>query len=113
MTNNGQAEPSGSQANAIKAFVFLEKHIIKYEDGMCEYSDRSLNDTRVAQQLEVSPSTVSRIRKDHIGDLKYAKKAAEGRATTLQRIETLEAEVGALKRLVTDLVKKDKGELNV
>jgi hypothetical protein len=100
---NGNKEPTGSQANGIKAYLFLQQILIVYEGGLCDYREKKWNDSTVARHLDVPSSTVANIRRNHFGDLKRAKARYAAKSATSKRLDVLEQEVGALKRLVRDL----------
>ena len=65
---NGNKEPTGSQANGIKAYLFLQQILIGYEGGLCDYREKKWNDSTVARHRDVPSSNVANILRNHFGD---------------------------------------------
>jgi hypothetical protein len=94
--SNGPRRSGYNQA--IKVYQYLKDNLTIYPDSnMCDYKHNQ-TDTAVADQLMVSISTVSKVRRENFGDLKAAHDKKVKKAATEARITTLEQSVAAIAR---------------
>lgn len=94
--SNGPRRSGYNQA--IKVYQYLKDNLTIYPDSnMCDYKHNQ-TDTAVADQLMVSISTVSKVRRENFGDLKVAHDKKVKKAATEARITTLEQSVAAIAR---------------
>ena len=94
--SNGPRRSGYNQA--IKVFQYLKDNLTIYPDSdMCDYKHNQ-TDTTVADQLMVSISTVSKVRRENFGDLKASRDKKVKKAATEARITTLEQSVAAITR---------------
>ena len=95
----------GTQQSAIKAYLFLNDNLTKYENGLCDYKG-NWTDVNVSQHLNMSLSTISKTRRENFGELKASKDRRLARAKNEDRITLVEQRLGTQERTTKDILEQ-------